>query len=507
MSDHYLAQPKGPGTAFQLRMRTPTALLGTLDPLSGRPFGSTIRRGLGSTRDLREARVRAAILRGQYLALASNPRGLTDERALVWAELIAKQRATGDDGPDDPFPDLASLVEAEAEADEQAAIHVKLPPAERTARAAQRDRFLGIASGARGLPLDRLLDDYLTARSPGNRSGLAPLALTTRNDVRSAFRHLGLFLSGEAGHGKDLGSCFLGDMTADAVHRFRTRYLRERMAPKTASKYETLLVGAWRWAREERLPGAPEADIWASLKLVRRALQSPDTTSREAFTAPEVAALLDHEAGLREPLAGLFRLLLVTGCRVDEVARLTLEDVAAPAKEGASPSNSLGFTIRSGKTANAARYVPVPAVAQGLFGALIEQARKARAQNTSLDEGTNHFLVGGGSRLFPSIPIRPASGKAAAASQTFTRERRRILLAALGDAGDGRLALHSTRHTWRTLARRARVPEDAVNELGGWAGPRRSSSVYDHGMLREQLAEAPEKVALRLAEEGFLSGW
>lgn len=114
MSNSYLVQPKGPGTAVQFRMRTPAVLLGTVDPHSSRPFGSTIRRGLGSTRDLREARTRAAILRGQYLALASNPLGLSDERALMWAELVAKQRAAGDGGPDDPEPDLAGLVEAEA---------------------------------------------------------------------------------------------------------------------------------------------------------------------------------------------------------------------------------------------------------------------------------------------------------------------------------------------------------------------------------------------------------
>lgn len=89
---------------------------------------------------------------------------------------------------------------------------------------------LAIASGVRGVPLENLLEDYLTARSPGNRSGLRPLALTTSNDVKSAFRHLGLFFD------QPLSSCFLGDVTADAVHRFRTIYLRNGMSPKTASK-------------------------------------------------------------------------------------------------------------------------------------------------------------------------------------------------------------------------------------------------------------------------------
>lgn len=177
MSDSYLVQPKGQGTAYRFRMRTPAALRGLLDPRSGRPFGSTIRRGLGSTRDIREARTRAAILRGQFLALASNPLGLSDERALVWAELVSRQRAglpvsTGD------APDLGDLVQEEAERDARLARKAALPRSAASTRAAQRETFLAIASGTRGLPLDKLLADYLAARSPGNRTRLRPLALT-----------------------------------------------------------------------------------------------------------------------------------------------------------------------------------------------------------------------------------------------------------------------------------------------------------------------------------------
>jgi integrase len=172
--------------------------------------------------------------------------------------------------------------------------------------------------------------------------------------------------------------------------------------------------------------------------LVPRARKGAADEGREAFSAEEVGKLL---AGLGGAQAQLFRLLLVTGCRVDEVAKLTVGDVEPGA---------IGFTIRSGKTVNATRYVPVPVLARGVPAGLVSRAKDTR--------------------LFPSIPIRAATGKAAAASQTFTRERRRIL----GPESDGRLALHSTRHTWLTIARRAGLHEEVRNELGGWAGRRLS---------------------------------
>lgn len=63
------------------------------------------------------------------------------------------------------------------------------------------------------------------------------------------------------------------------------------------------------------------------------------------------------------------------------------------------------------------------------------------------------------------------------------------------------------RHTWRTVARRARVNEADINDLGGWAGPRSSSTAYDHGLLEEQLREAQEKVWAELARAGYLDAF
>lgn len=452
MSRSHLVQPRGPGTGYQLRMRTPGPLIGTLDPTSDKPFGAEVRRGL-NTRDLRLAGTRAAIIRGDLLHLAEKLRGgadvpaLTVDRALAWAEAIASQDAKG--GPAYHEPDARDLAQ------EEAARNRKASPAE-------RKRFLRIASG-KGMPLSRVLDAYLAARSPGNRAGFKPLALTTQNDTRSAFKHLSAYF------GRPLSEILLSEVDDDEVHRFRTTYVRDKLhlADKTAGKVTALLSGVWKWAAEERIPGAPKVNPWAVVRLVPRSKPKGTDEGRTLFTPDEVEKLL---AGLPrgERLGDLFRLLLVTGCRVDEVAQLPRPEVAPE-----------GFRVVSGKTANASRWVPVPVLAR-------------------------HLLARGDTlRLFPEFPVRAASGKAAAASQAFTRERRTLL----GDASDGRLSLHSTRHTWRTLARRAGLPDDIANDLGGWAGPRRSSSTYDHGLLRDQLQEAQEKVAERLRSEGYLRGF
>ena len=46
-----------------------------------------------------------------------------------------------------------------------------------------------------------------------------------------------------------------------------------------------------------------------------------------------------------------------------------------------------------------------------------------------------------------------------------------------------------------------------INELGGWAGPRRSSDPYDHGLLEEQLEEAQATVWEALRKGGYLEGF
>jgi len=67
--------------------------------------------------------------------------------------------------------------------------------------------------------------------------------------------------------------------------------------------------------------------------------------------------------------------------------------------------------------------------------------------------------------------------------------------------------MHSFRHTWRTLARRAGVPEDRIHEIGGWEGNKNSSSVYDHGLTEEQLRDVQQTVWDAYRDAGYLDAF
>ena len=168
----------------------------------------------------------------------------------------------------------------------------------------------------------------------------------------------------------------------------------------------------------------------------------------------EISKLLQAaEAGTHK--GDLIRLAIATGCRADEIATITAQN---------SKTDGSGFSLSHGKTSNALRFVPVVGGAQAVL-----------QKRVALNDPSG--------RVFPEWPIRASSGKAAAVSQWFTRFRRTVL----GPETDQRLSLHSTRHTWRTVARRARVNEADINDLGGWSGPRSSNAAYDHGILLKKM--------------------
>jgi integrase len=448
-------------------MATPMALIGQVNPSTGNPFGREISIGL-ETRRLTEARHKRDIWLGELrkLALGIEVDGrFSLERAEAWAEEITRQEADGDGGPDDL--DIRSIVAEEIENAEN------LPPSKRP-RNDTLKRFGRVALRT-GYPIDDAVTRYLEERKIGNRQGLKPLSIATVNDVRTAVGYLKKFRGGGD------GLC-LQDIDRKEAQRFRYEFLAQMTTPrapqglaaKTVGKHITLLSGIWVWAAERGFTAIDAENPWKGARGIAKA-KAPSQQERSLFTPEQVATVLRaFPHGHR--LGDVFRLALVTGCRVDEIASLLVSDVEADVS---------GFTVRAGKTVNASRYVPLIRPAQGLLQARLEA------------------LVNGEARVFPEWPVRPSTGKSSALPAAFTRERRRLL----GAATDGSLALHSTRHTWRTLARRAGVPEATINDLGGWAGQRTSSSVYDHGLLKGQLHQAQELIGGRLAEEGYLKAF
>lgn len=464
-----LEQPRGKG--FSLRIKTPDALVGTTNPWTGKPFGKTLKLGLNTRRHAEAVRIRDVRigqlrqLEAEAIAAAGRPNiggiiDLSPENAREWRELRAEVGDKYD--------------------------HVLTDQLERAARAGyprEAQRFADVVLKGK-LPLDEALGQYLEDRREGNPLGLDPLKPATMADVRSSMKHLMKFMGDGA---------TLAEVSPSRAFKFLTEYLPHTagVSPTTVDKHTTHLKGVWAWAITDRriLRGKGGASIpnpWVSEERGvsrKRTNKAKKEKKRDAFTADEVSKLFKAEPEWGTRKADILRLALVTGVRADEVASLELMHV--------EPDGS-GFTIREGKTPNARRFVPLVEDAQHLLEERVEAAAKAQMETPKQER-----------RLFPEWPQRPSNGKASAVSQWFSRYRQKVL----GTDTNGRLVMHSFRHTWATQAKRAGVPRDIRKELGGWAKEKEAMDVYDHGLERKQLREWQQKVWDALKEAGYLEAF
>jgi integrase len=202
----------------------------------------------------------------------------------------------------------------------------------------------------------------------------------------------------------------------------------------------------------------------------------------KAFTDEELQRLFGPEfAALRErkpekywvPLVGLFR-----GARVEEVAGLMAEDVRQV--EGAWAIEVRPNELRKLKTAASRRMVPMHSEleALGFLGYVEERGKR------------------GGGPLFPELAAAK-NGPGDAASKAFAYWRKRV---GVGTAGEGRSpkSFHSFRHALSARLEDAGVEQYAIDVLGGWRNPTRSTGVYGGKRIAmAALREAIEKLDFR----------
>ncbi|MGJ8585150.1 MAG: site-specific integrase [Marinosulfonomonas sp.] len=466
----YLSKPRGKG--YTLRMVTPDILVGTMNPWTKKPFGKEIKLGL-ATRSYAEAiRIRDVRV-GDVRKLEAEAAAAAGHRSIggiidLSPENAAEWRRMRDEAEDTEAIDYV--------------LEDKLEKAARAGLEAEASSF-GHVVFRGAIPLGEALEQYLEERREGNPFGFDPLALTTTRDVRSSMKHFVKFLGVE--------NPTLHHATPDTVFEFRTRYLPIACGLKlqTVKKHVTLMNGMWKWAIHDKRylksrRGKPIRNPWiieASGTSTKKSESAQPDEKRTAYTPEQVARLLKGFPSWGSRQGDLMRLLLVTGCRADEVGSLLLKHVG---------DDGSYFRIAGGKTANAVRYIPVVEDAQRLLMNRIVSVGPSQ-QDIPKDQ----------QRLFPDWPLKPTTGKANSISQWFTRYRRETL----GKGTDGTLALHSFRHTWRTVARLAGAAEDRVLDLGGWGKKNKNSSdPYDHGVPEEELAEAQRAIWGALKQGGYL---
>lgn len=451
----YIEQPKGPGTAYRFRMKTPKNLRETTNPWAdNKPFGVWIIRSMSGERHLPSAKklrdIHLAEVRKLQIAYRTRQR-FSLEKAEMWAEALRTER----DGTL-----IRDLIYEEVE---------RAPKGERKA-------FAKVAT-ATTLPLKAAVERYLEERAPDNPYGHKPLGKTSANEVITAVKHLCAF------RGVKPEALFLDDITPELVAEFQYDFLPKQTSRKTGrgltsatvEKLIGMLRGLWRWAlarKKVKLEGNPFKPPEDDLPRARKQSEP----KRDQFKPGEAQQVLEA-APQGDRLGDLFRVGLVTGARITEIANVSVSDT----KEDGSV-----FLITGGKTENAKRVVPVPEIAQPII---------ARLRANAIAEGHD--------RLFHAFPINAATGTAKSASKAFTGLRRKVL----GRETDERLAFHSLRHTWKTYSRRAGLSIDDAHDLGGWAAVNRTSNPYDHGLNDGELAAAQEKVSALLSREGFLKSF
>jgi len=179
----FLVKPRGKG--YSLRMATPEALIGTMNPWTGKPFCKEIKLGLRTrrhaealrTRDVRIGQVRQLEADALAAGGAANIGGIIDlspEAAEQWRQMRAEASDAQRDGLDYV---LADQLEAAAKAGK-----------------GKEAEGYGARVFKGAMPLQEAMEAYLAERSPGNAFGFKPLATTTSLNVRSTVTHLAEFL-------------------------------------------------------------------------------------------------------------------------------------------------------------------------------------------------------------------------------------------------------------------------------------------------------------------------
>lgn len=273
---------------------------------------------------------------------------------------------------------------------------------------------------------------------------------------------------------------FRGMTTLEAVAAAKEDPSIPRQAPATINKKLAALNSLFAWCE---VNGLVERNPFERLKVdlnkradeQRRPFSTDDL--RAIFASPIYQGCKSRGRRLErgseiyrdDAQYWLFPLGLYTGCRLEELAGLALDDVATI--DSVSCLNIRPNDFRQLKTASSRRIVPIHSTLFAMgFGDYVEVRRKR-----------------GDERVFPDVKsagVRPLS---ASFSQWFGRIRRRLEII------DNDKGFHSTRHNFKDALRAALVAKDIQDQLLGHAASDVGSR-YGSGYPIALVKDAVEKV-------------
>lgn len=390
------------------------------------------------TRDVEVARARRwgvvkelkAEIEAAKSGRSTGPRSPLTEEAMTWRATLAEA--------DDEYGEVIGSVLA----DRAAQIETK------AGLEAARE-FHAIASGQR-TPVDTYLDQWFAETSFSER---------TLGDHRHSLKRLqewaekeGVVLSIEGIDRKLAGRFVSGGLVA------------RRLAVATANKAISSLSTYWRWLMKR---GLVEANPWERQSLARpQAHRTGDEARERPFTDTEVATLVSGEA---DPvLADFMRIAVLSGMRIEEIARLRVQDCV---------DNALRVT--KAKTRAGIRAVPThPDLVAIVAG---------RSAGKAPEDYLFHEMTDGGREGERSMAV----------SKRFGYYRKRVGIHELPDGKRRSLVnFHSFRRWFITKAEQAGQPLPTIEAVVGHARQGMSAGVYSAGPSEGQLRGCVEAVRL-----------
>ncbi len=248
------------------------------------------------------------------------------------------------------------------------------------------------------------------------------------------------------------------DVTRPEVRRWITGLMNDDgLTPKTVQRILSALRGYWRYLQSIEVAGEDD-EPFSKLDVARQNKRTEPRSKRQPFEPADVVKLLDAaiERG-DDRLADLIRLGMWTGCRIEELCALKVEQVKGD-----------HFAVGEAKTAAGWRDVPIHRELAQTMARLIEGSKDG------------HVLSG--------LGVNKYGERSNGVGKRFGRLKTEL--------GFGpQHVFHSLRKTVVTILENAGVPENVVADIVGHEKTTMTYGLYSGGVSLAVKREARAKLA------------
>ena len=247
------------------------------------------------------------------------------------------------------------------------------------------------------------------------------------------------------------------DVARPEVRRWVTKLMNEDgLTPKTVQRVLSGLRGYWRYLQSI---GVAEEDHepFSKLDVARQGKRTSPGSSRQPFEPSDVVQLLD--AAIKrgdDQLADLIRLGMWTGCRIEELCALKVEQVKDD-----------HFSIGDAKTKAGWRDVPI-------------HRELAQTMTRLIDDSADGYVLSG-------LSVNKYGDRSNAVGKRFGRLKKDL------DFGKQHV-FHSIRKTVVTILENAGVPENVVADIVGHEKTTMTYGLYSGGLSLAVKQEALNKL-------------